>query len=375
MNVNYNVQSMVAQRALLKNENKLSAYTEKLSSGYKINHAKDDAAGLAISKKMRMQIRGLSQAGDNANNGTNVCETADGALAEIEDMLQRMNELAVKSATGTNTTQDREAIQEEVAQLKDEIVRISTQTDYNGNTLLDGTFDLHGFSDTLGVKVTNYTDNLPNGTYSITITSAGDDTVEPHVDAVATLDGFDGGEGGADFLSKATMLADGNKLTFTDSKGKELSIEIDPDTLTSFPASIELNINSIGAFSVQVGANEGELLDMRLPEISLKTLGIDQLDMTTQKGSQDAMGMLEKAIDTVSKVRSRIGAYQNRLEHTASSLAVTEENITKAESGIMDLDMSKEMVNFTTYQVLVQAGTSMLAQANQQPEQALQLLQ
>lgn len=375
MNVNYNVQSMVAQRALLSNEKKLSNYTEKLSSGYKINHAKDDAAGLAISKKMRMQIRGLSQAGDNSKNGMNVCETADGALAEIEDMLQRMNELAIKAANGTNTTADREAIDVEVKQLKDEITRIATQTDYNGATLLDGTFDLHGYSDTLGVKVNTFTDEVPTGKYTITVNAVGDDTTEPKTDALVTLDSFKGAEGGANFLSNAKVEADGNKVTFTDSKGKEIQIEIDPDKLTTVPSQIELDINDIGAFTVQVGANEGELLDMRLPEISLKTLGIDGIDMTTEKGAKDSIALINEAIDFVSKTRSRIGAYQNRLEHTASSLAVTEENMTAAESSIMDLDMSKAMVNYTTYQVLVQAGTSMLSQANQQPEQALQLLQ
>lgn len=173
---------------------------------------------------------------------------------------------------------------------------------------------------------------------------------------------------------QAKCEANGNSITFTDTKGKSFTFEIDPNQISAGD-TIKLDLNHIGAFTVQVGANEGELLDMRIPEISLHSLGLDKLEVTTQDDAREGIDIIKDAIDKVSQVRSRIGAYQNRLEHTAASLAVTEENMTAAESGIMDLDMSEAMVGYTTQQVLVQAGTSMLSQANQQPEQALQLLQ
>lgn len=374
MNVNVNLQAMVAQRALGNNEKRLQEATAKLSSGYKINHARDDAAGLAISRKMRTQIRGLDQAGQNTKTGISVCETADGALAEVQDMLQRMNELAIKAANGTNTDEDRDAIQTEVAQLKKEITRISTQTEFNGNTLLDGTYDLKGYSSVKGVEVGTYTEDMPIGKYVINISSVGDETAVPPTNAVASLVSADGAEGASKFASKATVTAEGNTLTITDNAGKSMTVYIDPEKYAG-AGDIELDITGIGAFSVQVGANEGQLLDMQIPEVSLRTLGIDKLDVSSELGAKEAIPMVKDALDQLSKVRAQLGAYQNRLEHTVASLDVTEENMTGAMSGIMDLDMSEEMVEYSTLQVLTQAGTSMLSQANSQPEQALQLIQ
>ena len=374
MNINFNLQAMIAQRALKNSENKLSASTERLSSGYKINHAKDDAAGLAISKKMRIQIRGLEEAGNNADNGISVCETADGALAEIEEMLQRMNELTIKAANGTCTTTDRMAMEEESVQLRQEIERIATQTDFNGATLLDGTFDLRGYSDTLGVDVKDYTDEMPVGKYTIKILQLGDETTEPVTDASVELLSANAGSGADQFVRDAIVTADGNSVTITDTKGKTISLKLDPDLVSAGDEAV-LDITGIGAFTVQVGANEGQILDMRIPEVSLERLGIENLDLTTEASAKKGIDMIGSAIDEVSAIRARLGAYQNRLEHTSASLDVTHENMTAAESRIMDLDMSEEMVDYTTYQVLVQAGTSKLSQANSQPEQALQLLQ
>ncbi len=374
MNINFNLQAMVAHRALRNNEAKLSRSTERLSSGYKINHAKDDAAGMAISKKMRMQIRGLDEAGNNAQNGISVCETADGALAEIEEMLQRMNELAIKAANGTNTTVDREAIEAESVQLRQEIDRIAGQTDFNGATLLDGTYDLRGYSDTLGVDVKEYSDEMPIGKYSIEILQMGDETTDPVTDASVRITGADAASGAGQFVSEAVVYAEGNTVTLTDTKGKSITIELDPDRVSAGDVA-ELDITGIGAFSVQVGANEGQILDMRIPEVSTKMLGIDDLDMATELGARESIAKVASAIEEISSIRARIGAYQNRLEHTSASLDVTHQNMTAAESRIMDLDMADEMVDYTTNQVLVQASTSMLSQANSQPEQALQLLQ
>ena len=374
MNINFNLQAMVAHRALRNNETKLSRSTERLSSGYKINHAKDDAAGMAISKKMRMQIRGLDEAGNNAQNGISVCETADGALAEIEEMLQRMNELAIKAANGTNTTVDREAIEAESVQLRQEIDRIAGQTDFNGATLLDGTYDLRGYSDTLGVDVKEYSDEMPIGKYTIEILQMGDETTDPVTDASVQITGADAASGAGQFVSEAVVYAEGNTVTLTDTKGKSITIELDPDRVSAGDTA-ELDITGIGAFSVQVGANEGQLLDMRIPEVSSEMLGLSDLDMATELGARESIAKVSSAIEEISSIRTRIGAYQNRLEHTSASLDVTHQNMTAAESRIMDLDMADEMVDYTTNQVLVQASTSMLSQANSQPEQALQLLQ
>lgn len=385
MKINYNLQAMGAQGALKRNEAKLSASTQRLSSGYKINQAKDNPAGMAISKKMRLQIRGLTQAGDNIVNGISVCETADGTLAEVHDMFQRMKELALKAANGTNTTADRTSIECEMKLLKEEVTRIATQTDFNDMTLLDGTFDLRGYGDEIGVKVTNYTDEMPIGKYTIEIDSFGDETTDPPTDAVVRITGSDAQAGSKQFVKEANVTADGNTVTITDNKGKTITFELpDQATVDKYKAegngkwadnTIELDLMGIGGYAVQVGVNEGQLLDMRLPTVSLKTLGIEDVEITTQAKAREALTALDEGIDKVSLIRARIGAYQNRLEHAGASVDATTENMTAAISRITDLDMSEEMVDYTIQQVLVQAGTSMLSQANSQPEQALQLLQ
>ncbi|MCM1103833.1 MAG: flagellin [Clostridium sp.] len=378
MKINYNLQAMGAQSALKKNEAKLSASTQRLSSGYKINQAKDNPASMAISKKMRLQIKGLTQAGDNIVNGISVCETADGTLAEVHDMLQRMKELAVKAANGTNTTADRESIECEMKLLKEEVTRIATQTDFNDMTLIDGTFDLRGYANELGVKVTEYSDEVPLGKYTIVIESIGDETTEPVTDAKVSLDttNVDAQAGSQQFVNEARVTTEGNKVTITDNKGKTITLELDQNTYAgSANQPVELDLMGIGGYAVQVGVNEGQLLDMRLPTVSLKTLGIEDVGISTQQKAREAMDTLSEAIDKVSLIRGRIGAYQNRLEHAGASVDATTENMTAALSRIEDLDMAEEMVDYTITQVLVQAGTSMLTQANSQPEQALQLLQ
>ncbi len=380
MKVNYNLQAMGAQRALKRNEAKLSASTQRLSSGYKLNQAKDNPAGMAISRKMQLQIKGLTQAGDNIVNGISVCETADGALSEVHAMFQRMKELAMKAANGTNTTADRNSIECEMKLLKDEVTRIATQTDFNDSTLLDGTFDMRGYADKLGVLVTEYTDEMPVGKYTIEIDAFGDESVDPPTNAEVRLTGSDAQSGSTQFVSEARVEADGNKIKITDNKGKSIMIELDEEMYNQnadggASKTVTLDLAGIGAYSVQVGVNEGQLLDMRIPTVSLKTLGIEDVEIGTQEKAREALDVISEGIDKVSMIRARLGAYQNRLEHTASSVDATNENMTAALSRITDLDMADEMVDYTSQQVLVQAGVSMLSQANSQPEMALQLLQ
>ena len=380
MKVNYNLQAMGAQRALKRNEAKLSASTQRLSSGYKLNQAKDNPAGMAISRKMQLQIKGLTQAGDNIVNGISVCETADGALSEVHAMFQRMKELAMKAANGTNTTADRNSIECEMKLSKDEVTRIATQTDFNDSTPLDGTFDMRGYADKLGVLVTEYTDEMPVGKYTIEIDAFGDESVDPPTNAEVRLTGSDAQSGSTQFVSEARVEADGNKIKITDNKGKSIMIELDEEMYNQnadggASKTVTLDLTGIGAYSVQVGVNEGQLLDMRIPTVSLKTLGIEDVEIGTQEKAREALDVISEGIDKVSMIRARLGAYQNRLEHTASSVDATNENMTAALSRITDLDMADEMVDYTSQQVLVQAGVSMLSQANSQPEMALQLLQ
>ncbi|NLL79754.1 MAG: flagellin FliC3 [Clostridiales bacterium] len=385
MKIHYNSSAIIANNALSNSDKKLSVSIEKLSSGYKINHSKDNPASMAISRKMKAQIRGLGTASDSANDGISVVETAEGALAEIQDMIQRMNELAIKGANGTMMEEDRETIQAEVAQLQNEIARIAEQTEFNGNSLLDGTFDLKGYTSNENVKVFSYSDEVMTGDYYIEKIEAVFDADGNLTDAttvtVGTVNtGLAGNEDKTprEFPPAADLktTVDGDIITLSGSGDFEIQIQLTDRTQTTLTVQdIYLDITGMGAMHMQIGANEGQELPIRIPTVSLKTLGLDELDFTTDAGCQSAIDSASGAISRISSIRSRLGAYQNRLEHTVASLDVTEENMTAAYSRIMDTDMAEEMTEYTKYQVLTQAGTSMLSQANERPAQVLQLLQ
>lgn len=368
MKINYNASAIIANQSLSNSDSRLSKSIERLSSGYRINRAKDDAAGLAISKKMNAQIRGLSTATQNASDGISAIETAEGALTEIHAMLQRMNEMAVKASNGTITSSDRIAINDEVNQLKKEVVRISNETEFNGKTLLDGSFDLKGYASIPGIDVNSYSDTMPLGKYNITVNNVGSNPWTATINSTTAL-----GDG-QNFILNAVAKYDGNKVTFTDNLGKEVSFTVDP-ALVSSTATFDLDITGLGSMNLQIGANENQTLGMRIPEVSLETLGLENSNCLTKNNANEMLDKIQKSIETISFTRSRLGAYQNRLEHTVSSLDITHENMTAAFARIMDVNMATEMTDYTKYQVLVQAGTSMLAQANQRPEQVLQLLQ
>lgn len=357
MKLNLNMPAIIANNYLAINDNALSNSLEKLSSGYKINHPKDDPAGLAISRKMRAQISGLSKASDTATNGISVIETAEGALSEMHSMLSRIKELSVQASNGTCTTTDRVSIESEVTQLTDEIKRLAKDTEFNGKSLLDGSSDLKGYTDNANVKVSYYSDETYAKNYSLTI----DNTSNPT--QVTNLTGFP---------SDAVAKVEDNKVIITASNDFEIQLDIGDST---FSSTVELDITGFGAMTYQIGANEGQLLNVRIPEISLEKMGIEDLDMTQAETAKEAMGQIDDATTYISQVRSRLGAYQNRLEHTISTLDITEENLEAADSKIMDVDMAEEMSTYTKYQVLSQAGISMLSQANERPEKVLQLLQ
>ena len=271
MVVRTNIMGINANRQLGMNNNQVSKSLEKLSSGYRINRAGDDASGLAISEKMKAQIKGLEQASSNAQDAISLVQTAEGATTEIHNMLNRMVELATKSANGTyDTDVDRKAIQDEVDSLLAEIDRITDSTNFNGTTLLDG---------------------------------------------------------------------------------------------------------SMSALTLQIGAEATDVVTVSVASITSGGLSISSLKVDSVSAANSAIATIKTAINTVSTERAKLGAVQNRLEYTINNLDTTAENMTSANSRIRDTDMAKEMMNYTKMNVLTQAAQAMLAQANQQPQAVLQLLQ
>ncbi len=376
MKINYNVSAVVANAALTVNEKKFNVSTERLSTGYKVNHAKENPSGIAIAKRMNAQLKGLSQSKDNASTAVSVVSTAEGALTEIQSMIQRMNELSVQAATGTKTDSDRESLQAEIKELKEEIERMKNDTEFNGKKLLNGDCDLKGYADAKGIKVSYYSDETPVANYKFSLVNPipldQDGNVDLKDGSVTLLQ--DGSENA--FPKDAKITYNGDKVTVTAANEFEITFQVDKNvTTTSQDGSISLDITGIGAMRVQIGANEGQVLAIRIPEVSLDTLGLSDIDISTQEGAQRAIELSKQANAYISSVRSRIGAYENRLEHTQSSLGVTEENVTSAFSRIMDTDMAEEMTEYANQQVLNQAGISVLTQANQRPAEVLQLLQ
>ncbi|WP_051204370.1 flagellin N-terminal helical domain-containing protein [Butyrivibrio sp. VCD2006] len=563
MQVNYNISAMIANNALVANDNKLAESIERLSSGLKIANAKDNPSGLAISRRMNAQIKSLGVAVGNSGDGVSVIQTADGTLSEVHDILQRMSELAIQAANGTNSETDLGIIQDEIIQLKDEITRIAEATQFNGQTLLDGTFDNRGYctiNDVTDPEITvnSYSDFVGGGNYyiedihcdynsktgKITLLDENGykvDTLKTNVTKVSFSQGRETED--EKYMYQADVVADGDLIRISTSDGKEIEIKVNQDLNGE---RIDMELTGKGAMTMQVGANEGQTLDIRIPKVTLSNLGIEYVDFTRtikddvadnlnaittddthvlpdesfaqaewtkimncrtclydfaqytkaeiQNGTYDHVdsdlvakvksirqddqrtddekenmilglwterymtkvnaideidqgvdevgnpysaldkltkydnenfitenwqyeiditlndstlssyqagikldgilkGALEKgnygkytgadqaiediskAIQKVSDIRSRLGAYQNRLDHTISNTNMTSENMTSAYSRIMDVDMADEMTIYSTQQVLSQAGTSMLAQANERPQQILQLLQ
>lgn len=482
MRINHNISALRASNQLLRTNSALDKSIEKLTSGYRINRAADDAAGLAISQKMKTQIRGLDQASRNASDGISLIQTAEGALSEVESMLQRMRELSVQAANGTNTDEDREAIQNEIDQLNEEIDRISDTTEFNTKTLLNGNVDRKSYSDNSNVKLISLTDAVQSKAYQVTVTKEatkatlegnainglnngcmtesgkfcingqeveinegesiqsvyqklrklGDsinvdvsyDTtgdigagskitiqaqdfgskydVEIYSDNSALLDqlGLSGATEteGTDaevtllkndtkvetFTNTTTYAADGNKITITDKDGFEMTLEVQEGIMTppdpTDPTSTAntdaiITVLEQGPVVLQIGANEGQTIKVSIPEVSSTTLGIDTVNISTEDGAQAAITALDEAINNVSAIRAKLGAYQNRLDHAIANLDTTSENMSEALSRIEDVDMAEEMSTYTQKNVLAQAGTSMLAQANERPQTVLSLLQ
>lgn len=405
MRINNNIMAMNAHRQLAVNQTAGSKSMERLSSGFRINRAGDDAAGLAISEKMRGQIRGLKQAQRNAQDGISLIQTAEGALNETHSILQRMRELAVQAATDTNTLTDRKEIQKEINQLLDEIDRIGNNTEFNTQKLLNGTYEnkkIHiGANEDQSMDISIGSMKaaaLGGGTAAATVyagteTIAGVEiTVTGGTDAAydnvkVTFAAGTAGDVGAVWNDKTlTITLDGTKNNYTAAEIKGLidGATSAPTGVTDLTVTFTGNLDGAGISGTITLAETASGGDGTVIE-SLKVANVDDVtedDVTagtaggvlTQSGADAAITTINNAIEQVSAERSKLGAIQNRLEHTINNLGTSAENLQAAESRIRDVDMAAEMMEFTKTNILNQAATAMLAQANMAPQSVLQLL-
>jgi len=455
MIINHNISALNTHRQLGANNNAVQSSLEKLSSGLQINRAGDDAAGLAISEKMRGQIKGLEMASKNAQDGISLIQTAEGALNETHAILQRMRELAVQSANDTNTDGDRAEIQKEVDQLSQELSRISETTEFNTQNLLDGKFsgtfhiganEDQNISLSIGdmsakslkvagdVKGTYQLDaaitegqdndgtavNFETGKY--TVVKAEDyngavlegDKVESsqisdvtHVLVNSQGEAVGTSEDGKDFHAYGEVDDGGQSTDSTRAKLEvgtgvtEIEITATDKATATYSATLDEKSDlAAGEYKVvKNGASDFELQDSKGNKVAESTdakswkvdgneilatetlsggetitIGASGIDVSSQGAADKAITTIQDALDTVSAERSKLGAYQNRLEHTINNLGASAENLTAAESRIRDVDMAKEMMDFTKNNILTQASQAMLAQAQQSPQGVLQLL-
>ena len=377
MRINTNISALNSWRNLSVTGNLMAKSLEKLSSGYRINRAADDAAGLAISEKMRSQTSGLKQAARNAQDGISMIQTAEGALNESHAILQRMRELMVQAGNGTNKAEDLLKIKEESDQLVAELGGIASRTEFNGQKLLDGALGAAVDPVTLGTaldggatsvfKIVDVTGAKVGTGYTVT-SDAG--AAPGHV----TLTSADG------LLQQSVAVADtatvgiGTRISF-DKLG--VTLEATAESVAAIAANNTFDVDSSGVV-FQIGANVSQTMGVSINAMTSTDLGVDGIDVTkfAVVGSDfnTQLGLMDTAISKVSSERSKLGAYQNRLEHTINNLQTADENLTAAESRIRDVDMALEMANFTRHQILQQAGTAMLAQANVSTQSVLKLL-
>jgi len=406
MRINNNLMAMNTHRQLGIANAAGSKSMEKLSSGFRINRAGDDAAGLAISEKMRAQIRGLNMASRNAQDGISLIQTAEGALSETHAILQRMKELATQSSNGTlDDDVDRAAIQDEINMLTEEIDRISTTASFNGIKLLDGsigagTSTATGYDQTLNIATTakavvtaikgvGVADGM-----TVKSTDATDSKITfevKDVDGNATTKVLDladlitdkntGGTftpaGGAQGVLDLTSVGLGKiEFTATDASATAANLATDLNTFFTGEVTFATGTGAGGSLMLQVGdTNEtAQKVSVDIGSMSSASLGVNGLDVSSQGASQTAIDTVNDAINKVSTQRAGLGAVQNRLEHTIKNLDTSSENLQASESRIRDVDMAKEMMEQTKQNILQQASTAMLAQANQAPQTVLQLL-
>ncbi|KOP66202.1 flagellin [Bacillus sp. FJAT-18019] len=377
MRINHNIAALNTHRQLGANTGASSKNLEKLSSGLRINRAGDDAAGLAISEKMRGQIRGLDMAQKNAQDGISLIQTAEGALTETHSILQRMRELAVQASSDTNEGVDRQKLQSEVDELSKEIKRISTDTEFNNQKVLNGDFNdktFHiGANSGQSIKLTiNDMSNTKLGVNGIQgYTAVG----EIEIGNRSTTDTFD-----VEFAAAAAEVAE--TVATRDPETGKITVTLATDDQGDAVATNQDVIDALKAIGVNAKLTDETTADdvtaTATGTIAVATAtDIDDslgVNISTQSAADTAITTINNALNKVSEERSKLGANQNRLEHTINNLGATSENLTAAESRIRDVDMAKEMMDFTKNNILTQAAQAMLAQANQQPQGVLQLL-
>lgn len=417
MRIQHNIMAMSAYRNYSKNTSALSKNLEKLSSGYKINRAGDDAAGLAISEKMRAQITGLKAANKNVKDGVSLVQTAEGALQEVHDMLNRMDSLATQSANGTyDNDVDRANLQKEVNALKSEIDRIADSSNFNGQKLLDGSMDglqtdtykgdavttggntaavdlsiAHDKQISIGGTKKNITIEFAafdgtnaskaemdaNGKITITLQK---DTTKTKTYTAADIQNI---IAHADVSKAAATMTDDEKAALNQAladvkvSGKTVSIDKADTGFTTTTGTADPNRNTGEKLTLQIGdtADSFNKMKVNVGDMHSKALGLADLTIADQDGAAAAIQKIKDAINTVSSTRGDLGAVQNRLEHTQNNLSVMTENIQDAESTIRDTDVADEMMAYTKNNILIQSAQAMLAQANQVPQGVLQLLQ
>ncbi|MGE6211956.1 flagellin [Comamonas aquatica] len=401
MTINTNVVSINAQRNLGLSGSTLGTAMQRLSSGLRVNSAKDDAAGLAIAERMTTQTRGLTVAARNANDGISLAQTAEGALGKVGDMLQRMRDLSVQASNATNSKSDREALQAELSQLRDEVDRVAKTTTFNGAKLLDGSFSggvfqvgaNSGDNITVGALANTKVADLGNTTYGKLDSTTAVAAIETaRTTATTGMTAADTnvvitGAGGAGTAQTVTIKADAN-MSKEEALGKvvEAINSKTADTgVTAFLNEAKTNIEfratadmdaadpvaSLNNVRVQLGAAD---LVAANAVTNAGTKGIDKMDISTQSGAWEALQRIDNAIDTVSASRAKLGAIQTRFEKSIENIDIQNENITAARGRIVDANFASETANLSRAQILQQAGTAMVAQANQLPQQVLSLL-
>lgn len=471
MKINRNMSAVIASNQLHRTENKLSVTMERLSTGLKLNSAEDSPAGMAISNKMKAQIDALDKASDNSTDAISVMEIADGALNEVTSIIQRMRELSVQAASGIYTYDDKSAIQSEIAQLRDEVDRVSSNTEFNTKSLLDGSSDTRvytrksvtaadgsvsqemTYSDITRINISDEVDSkhykvevtavakqaqssisgypaggiTEDGTISINGVSAAIKAGTSEEDYLAQIhdlveqaganmevngnsidisskkygsasqldisisdelanalgyttqgDGYTDAQTGTDAKITAgdgfthpIVTSEGNRVYISDDNGFKMDFMVDASADLD---EYDIDVTDIGTMTIQIGANQYQEMDLRIPEVSAQSLYLDEIDVAVAGGADKALGTLDDALSQVNSVRSRIGAFQNRLEYANASLDETSENMTSAYSTLTDTDMATEMTEYAAQNILNQAGISVLSQANDLPQQVLSLL-
>ncbi|MRT20687.1 flagellin [Comamonas sp. CAH-2] len=394
MSINTNVVSINAQRNLGLSGSSLATSMQRLSSGLRVNSAKDDAAGLAIAERMSTQVRGLAVASRNANDGISLAQTAEGALGKVGDMLQRMRELAVQSSNATNSKSDREALQAELSQLRDEVDRVAKTTSFNGQKLLDGQFTGAMFQ--VGA---NSGDNITVGALANTkVAELGNSTYGKGADITAAT---------VKTQAQASISQGSVTISITGANGKSVDAKIEKDVNVTEDEALGKVIAAINSKTADTGVtaflsedktkielrateNQGDgedIADIRIDTSSSIAAvdvtagftaaggkGIDAIKIDTQAGAWEALQRIDQAIDKVNTARGELGAIQTRFEKAVENIDIQSENITTARGRITDADFAKETANLSRTQILQQAGTAMVAQANQLPQQVLSLL-